>query len=408
MKTYRYRGFDRDETPIEGTVRALDEQDAMEKVRTLCPVPVKLSPAWEVDLKSLLSSDVSQLLSGGRIPAKKLALLCSQLAICLQAGMPLVVCLTHTAQNQTDPPIRQLLEGVAEDVRAGASLADAFEQQKSPLPPVFLQTVRAGESSASLASSFQQLAHYYDRQAAVSSAVGSAMIYPMMLILTAIAVIVIIMVYAVPVFEESFSRMGNALPTATAILIGISRFLSENALLLAVLTVITVLSLLFLVRTPRGSLIAANVLLTFPGIGNVNRMQGAAMFSTTLSSMLSAGLTLPDALAVTADTLENPLLAQELRQAAQGLRDGQTLAQGLGESAHFPKLLTELTAVGEETGTLTQTLTLAADYYRTEVETAVKRALGILEPCIILVLASMVVFILLAVYLPMFQMYTVP
>ena len=408
MKRYRYTGLDAAGNPVAGTAEAAEAQSAAREARKYCRAVTAVTPVPEYSLREILQMDMGHLLSGGRHSPRQLSLICVELAIGLRAGMPLVRCLELTAAGQKDPHLQKLLLGAAADVRSGEGLADSLENRDPRLPAAFLQAIRAGEASGTIAGSFRRLGDYFASQAQTASAITTAMLYPAMLILVAIAVIVIIMVYAVPVFEDTFARMADSLPLPTAILIGVSRFLTRNAFPLTAITVCAALGLLRFSKSDQGSRILAKAALTLPGIGEVNRMQAAAQLSTTLAAMLRAGLSLVSALEVTARTLDDPLLGEGLRRAGQRILEGETLAQALAQSQFLPDLLVELTAVGEETGTLAETLELAAAHYRAEVDTAVKRTLGLLEPCIILVLAILVVFILLAVYLPIFSMYGTP
>lgn len=405
MKSFRYEGLTAGGAPVEGLVEAFDKADAITQARAHCRVLVKIEPVSGGKLGDLLRTDLGALFSGGRITPKKLALLSSQLAITQKAGLPLVRALHLIAENEGDPHLRSILEDAADDVRSGHTLADALQHRAPKLPTAFLETIRAGEASGTLAESFTRLKAYYEQSAAVAARVSTAMVYPAILVLAAIAVITLIMVFAVPVFEESFSAMGSALPGPTRFLIAVSRFLSGNALLLLAAAAIGILGLLLLGKTDGGRRGFARLALTLPALGPVNRMNAAARFASTLSAMLAAGLPLVQAARITAAAADNLLIAEDLHIAIQGVVEGRTLARGLQRSKYLPRLLVELTAVGEETGNLEETLTVAAAYYTREVDNTVKHALGILEPCITLVLAALVVCILLAVYLPIFGMY---
>lgn len=405
MKSFRYEGLTADGTPVEGLVEAFDKADAITHARAHCRVLTKIEPVSGGKLGDLLRTDLDILLSGGRITPKKLALLSSQLAVTQKAGLPLVRSLRLIAENEGDKHLRSILEDIADDVQSGRTLADALRDHASKLPVAFLETIRAGESSGTLTESFTRLKTYYEQSSAAASRVSAAMVYPVILVAAAIGVIILIMVFAVPVFEESFSSMGSALPGPTRFLIAMSRFLTEHALLLIALTAIAVMGLLLLGKSDGGRRFLARLALTLPGLGPVNRMNAAARFATTLSVMLAAGLPLVQAARITAAAAENLLIAEDLHIAIQGVVEGRPLSRGLQRSKFLPRLLVELTAVGEETGNLEETLTVAAEYYTREVDAAVKHALGMLEPCITLALACLVVFILLAVYLPIFGMY---
>lgn len=405
MKAFRYEGLSSSGAAVEGVVEAIDRDDAARKAREYCRVLVKIEPVSAGKFNDLMNADIGLLLSGGKIKAKKLSLLCSQLAIELKAGLPLVRSLRLVAENEEDKNLKRILEDVADDVQAGHSLAKSFQTRAPKLPSTFVETIRAGEASGHLDESFDRLKVYFENADAVASKVGSAMIYPAMLIAVAVVVIFIIMIFAVPVFEDSFSSMGNELPLPTKILIGISNFMTENVLLLIAIVAIITLGFILFGKSEAGRHTYAKLAMTFPGVGLVNQMNAAAQFSSTLSTMMAAGLPLVQAVRITSATSTNLLVADELETACQGVLEGHTLSRGLGKSQYLPRLLVEMTSVGEETGHLEETLDVVSEYYTKEVDTAVKRALGILEPCITIVLALLVVFILLSVYLPIFTMY---
>lgn len=405
MKQFRFEGLSDSGTAISGTVEAPDKSAAVAKAREQCRVLTKIELVYTGSLMELLNTDMGALLSGGKIPHKKLAILCSQLSIQLKAGMPLVRSLELAARNSPDRQLQRILQDVTEDVRSGDSLADAFQSRGPNLPAAFIALIRAGEASGTLDDSFARLQTYYEDSAEVSSKVGSAMIYPALLLGVAAIVITVIMVYAVPVFQRSFASLGSELPLPTRILMVVSTFLSQHLALIVAVFSLAAMGLLLLSKSQWGSRMFAQLALDFPGLGQVNRMTAAARFSSTLAAMLGAGLSLVDAAGIAAETAENALIVEAIRAACQGVVEGNPLSQGLKKSELLPDLLTEMTAVGEETGQLEETLRVVSSYYTGEVATAVKRALEILEPAITLVLAGLVVFILLSVYLPIFGMY---
>ena len=405
MKTFRYEGVSASGAKVEGVIEAADRQDAMMRARERCRVLLSVEPIGSGKANDILNADIGVLLSGGKIKPKKLALLCSQLAIELRAGLPLVQSLKLVAENEEDKHLKGIIENVAEDVHTGYGLADSFAKRAPKLPSTFIETVRAGEASGRLDECFTRLKKYYEDSASVASKVGSAMIYPALLIAVAVVVVVIIMVFAVPVFEDSFSSMGNELPGPTKLLIGISHFMTDNILLLIAIIASIAMALILYGKTDAGQHTYARLAMTFPGICLVNRMNAAAQFAATLGTMLASGLPLVQAVRITAATAENLLVNEDIMKACQGVYEGQTLSMGLRKSKWLPSLLVEMTSVGEETGQMEETLSVVSEYYTQEVDTAVKRALDILNPAITMVLAGLVVFILLSVYLPIFSMY---
>jgi len=405
MKTYHYTGTSAGGAEVDGILEAFDQKDAVAKAREHCRILTSVEPVRTAGIKGLLNADIGDLISGGKIKSKKLSVVCSQLSIELRAGLPLVRALEISAENEEDKKVKKLLEEVADDVHGGNPLAESFELRGPFLPKTFIETVRAGEASGQLDDCFEHLKKYYEDTAAVSSKVRSALIYPIMLIAVAIAVVAIIMIKAVPVFEKSFASLGNELPGVTKALINTSHFFSNYYLLMIAIVALIILGLKLYGRTDKGNRFFGRLALTFPGIGLVNRMNAACQFASTMNTMLTAGMPLVQATRITAAVVDNILVSEELEKAVKGVIEGNRLGDGLKESKWLPKMLQEMTAVGEETGNMQGTLEVVNDYYSKEVNAAVTTALGILEPVIIIVMAALVVFILLSVYLPLFTMY---
>lgn len=405
MITYRYKGLTSSGANVEGVVEAFDKQDALMRAKENCRVLISVEPVSGGKVNDIMNADLGALLSGGKIKPKALTLLCSQLAIELKAGLPLVSSLKLVAENEENKVLKRILEEVADDVHAGNGLADSFATRGPGLPRTFIETVRAGEESGKLDDTFERLQVYYEKSSAVSSKVASAMTYPAMLISVAVVVIAIIMVVAVPVFEKTFSDMGNELPLPTKILIAMSNFMVDNLILIIAVVAATALAIFFYAKTDNGRHFFAQLALTFPGLNLVNKMNAASQFASTLSTMLASGLPLVSAARITGNIADNLLISEDIEKAVTGVIEGNRLADGIKQSKWFPQLLKEMVTVGEETGKLEDTLNVISDYYNKEVDQAVKQAMDILNPIITIVLALMVVFILLSVYLPIFGMY---
>ena len=306
------------------------------------------------------------------------------------------------AENEEDKNLKKILAEVADDIHAGNGLADSFALRGPTLPRTFIETIRAGEESGKLDETFERLQTYYENSASVASKVGSALVYPIMLISVAVIVIAIIMIFAVPVFAKSF---GDNLPLPTKMLVAMSNFMVNNWLLLLAIILAVAVGAILYGKTDKGGHLYARLAMTFPGICLINRMNAASQFCSTLSTMLAAGLPMVKAGMITANTADNLLIREDVEKAVGGVIEGNRLADGLKDCPWFPALLKEMVTVGEETGKLEETLNVVSEYYNKEVDVAVKKALDILNPCITIVLALIVVFILLSVYLPLFSMY---
>ena len=403
MKNFKYEGLSSNGAKIEGIVEAFDEAEALVKAKENCRIVNSVTPISAAS--GVLNADIGQLLNGGKITDKELSLLCSQMSIELKAGLPIVKSLRLNAENEKNTTLKNILSEVADDVQAGHGLADSFEVRGPKLPKSFIETIRAGEESGRLDDCFDKLKTYYENQAGVKSKVVGALIYPILLICVAVVVVFIIMIFAVPVFKDTFASMGNTLPGVTQALINMSDFFTNYWYIVIIVIVAIAVAIKLFKKTDTGARLSARLALTFPGLGGVTRMSAASNFASTLQTMLLSGLPLVKSLDITENVMTNLLIAEDINAAKMGVTEGKRLGDGLEKSEWFPQLLKEMTSVGEETGNLEETLGVVNEYYTKEVDTAVQRALGILNPAITMVLAAIVVFILLAVYLPLFGMY---
>jgi type IV pilus assembly protein PilC len=341
-----------------------------------------------------------------KVKEKPLAIACSQIAIALQQGLPLVRSLGLIAKQTEDKNLRKILVDVAGEVAEGSTLTRSFELKGiRRLPSTFIETVRAGEEAGDLAMAFRKLQVYYEKAAKVRNKASSAMVYPILLIIASLFVILVIMAVAVPMFSSAFASMGVELPLATRMLIDLSEGIRRNWLLILTVFLAAGIGCRLYVGTEQGKLRFSQRKLTLPLLGKTAIMKSTSQFANTMATMLGAGLPVNRALAATAKAMDNYYLSKEVAKVVLEVEDGKSVAEGLSNSGFFPDLLLEMTSVGEETGSLEKTLDILGIFYDGEVEASSAKALSLLEPLIISVLAVFVIFILLAVYMPMFSLY---
>jgi len=400
MATFKYKAVSKSGAAVSGFVDAYDEFEAVEKIKQECSIVTKIVPVL-----SNRSVDIN-VFASHRINEKSLAMACSQFGIILKSGLPIVRAVQLIASQMDDKAFKKILEQVAEDVAGGHSLAQSFENKAgNRLPTTFIETIRAGEEAGTLDVAFQKLHTYYDKSSKIKAKVISAMAYPVFLMIMAVAVIAVIMIVAVPLFTSMFEGMGTELPLPTRVLIGVSNFFTNFGLYLLFALIALVFGLKFWGRTENGRLALARFKLNIPILGRVNIMKGASQFANTMSTMLTAGLPMVRAVAITGKVLDNYLLGTQIGATVSGIEEGRRLGECMRKSEYFPELLIEMTAVGEETGSMESTLDVIGAYFDSEVEITSARALSMIEPVVVCVLAVVVVFILLAVYLPMFGIY---
>ena len=398
MTTYKYRGLSPDGAKVSGVIKAYNEYEAVAQLRQTCSVITKIE---EVKETKSLNPDLGK----KRIKDKELAIICSQFAIILTSGLPIVKCVEMVAAQAQNKDLRAMLYKVAEDVAGGYSLARSFENNGTSFPATFIETVRAGEQAGTLEICFDRLHKYYDKTAKTKAKIISTLTYPAMVIVVAIVVFIIIMVVAVPMFVSTFRELGTDLPSITKGMIAVSDFLTGYWWVLALLALAFFIGRLLLKRDPRGRMWLAKNKLTRSPLKRLHTMSAASQFASTMATMLTAGLPLVKCLEVTANVIGNDMVAVATRKTRQGVEQGRGLAECMDESPYFPKMLTEMTGVGEHSGNLEETLTVIAEYFDNEVDVTTTRLLSLLEPCITIGLAILTVALLLGVYLPLFSMY---
>ena len=398
MPQFKYQGLSPNGVKVSGLIEAGSESSALEKIRDTCSVVTTLEPV------NRLGGDIN-LFGPPKIKTKSLALLCNQFSIILGSGLPIMRTVELVADQTEDKNIRSILKLVAEDVGAGKSFADSFADRGGQLPKTFIETLRAGEETGNLEFAFKRLSTYYDKMGKTRAKAVSAMIYPSIVIIVAIIVVIVIMVVAVPKFTSSFASMGTSLPVPTKILIGMSDFFVDYGIILLVVIAFVTLLLKIYGKTVNGKMNFAKLALKAPVLGKINRMSASSQYANTMATMLVSGIPMVTSLHITSGAINNYLMSTIVEECAGGVETGKRLGDCLLQHEQFPKMMSEMTLVGEETGELEQSLSAIAEYYDNEVDLATSRAISMLEPFTIIFLAGIVALILLAVYLPMFGMY---
>ena len=399
MTTFRYKGQTAGGAKVSGVLRAYDEFEAADKLRESVAIITKLEAVPEKK-ESVLSRPVAF-----RVKEKELALLCSQFAIILASGLSVERCVSMVAAQTKNKYLRRMLDKVSEEVGAGYSLAQSFENNAPYLPKTFTETLRAGEQSGTLESCFQRLHAYYDRSAKTRAKIVSTLTYPAMVVVVAIVVFVIIIAVAVPAFTTAFNEIGSDLPGVTKALMAVSTFFTKWWWLLLAILALLAAAYLAVRRTERGRAALAAWSLTRAPLRRIHSMNAAAQFAHSMATLLAAGLPLPRALEVTANVVSNYTFSLAVRHVRQDVERGRPMTESMAGIECFPAMLTEMVGVGERSGALEETLDVIGGYYDNEVSVTTARLLAVLEPAITIALAVLVVILLLAVYLPMFTLY---
>jgi general secretion pathway protein F len=340
----------------------------------------------------------------GRVSVRDLSMMTRQMAVLLQAGMPLVQSLSALLDQTSNTRLRKTIFDVRDRVQSGATLADSLEAHGRVFSPLYVNMVRAGEAGGALEQILFRLADIQDHQAKMNAKIMSTMAYPAFMALFAVGVISFLMVVIVPRIQEIFTSQERALPRITEIMIGTSNFMRDYWLvLLGVLALVVMIWRIWIARE-EGRLRWDRFLLNMPLFGQLRLKLVCARMSRTLGTMLQSGLTMMRALDVVTSVIQNKYVEKAMNDIKAGVRRGRDLAVPLKETGIFPPMLIHMVELGERSGELESMLIKVADTYDDDVRMTVDTLVGLLEPVIIVIMGIFVGFLVLAVLLPILNM----
>lgn len=349
-------------------------------------------------------------LSGGRrrrISSREFLVFNQELATLLKAGMPLVQSLDILRQRVANPTFKAVLDGVYEKVKAGTALSDAFSEHHGLFPAVYSASLMAGERSGSLDEVIRRYVAYEKVIGAVKRRTVSALIYPAILVVMMVALIGIIVIRVVPGFSSFYANFGRELPLSTRMIVGVSDFLVTNLWLIGIGLVAVVVSVVGWVRQPGQRTRLDGMLLRLPWAGETARKFATSQFARTLATLLGGGLPLVNGLEVAGAAMTNRYLAHELEEVTRHVREGQSFATAMLGRGVFPDVAVKMIEVGESTGALQEMLNSLADFYDEEIETEVARFITLIEPVILVIMGVVIAAVVLALYMPLFELSSV-
>ncbi|MFT3922832.1 MAG: type II secretion system F family protein [Myxococcales bacterium] len=365
------------------------------RAQNLNPVKVKKKPK-EINIKL---PDFLQ----PKVKEKELVIFIRQFATMIDAGLPLVQCLEILSAQGENPQFNNVLKDVKGHVEQGATFSDALSKHPKVFDELFCSLIRAGEMGGILDTILNRLAVYIEKNVKLKRQVKGALTYPLSTFAIALGVCALLLGYVVPTFEAMFKDFGGELPAMTAFVISISNgFLSAAPMIAAVLGGFLYLCS-YTYKDPRTKPYWHKFMLSVPILGPVMRKIAVARFTRTLGTLLASGVPILDALEVVATSAGNVIVERAIRFSADKIREGRTMAEPLAETGVFPPMVVQMIAVGEQTGALDQMLNKIADFYEEEVDVAVAAMTSLLEPLMMVVVGGMVGFLLIAMYMPIFD-----
>ena len=410
MPVYQYEVADRRGSVSRGTAEAAEQAELITRLRERGQIVLSLSPTTAGAMAK--GADPGPVMTGFRESFKRMSsgvnlatvlLFTGQLAAMLGGGLHLVRILTALAAESTHKVFTKILERVRDDITAGSTFADSLAQHPHVFNHLYISIVRAGEVSGSLPVVLDTLTTYLEKTDAIRRKVKGAIAYPAVILTVAILIVMFMIIKIVPIFESVYTKANAQLPLPTRVLILISSTI--RSYLLVVILGVLLLGVLFYAvsQTPVGRRFFDTLKLRMPLFGSLIRKSIMARTCRTLSVLLNAGIPLIEAMETVSKVSGNSVIESAMADATQRMRNGGTIAETLRETGHFPGMITQLVATGEESGTLPTMLARAATYYEQQVDQAVATLSSLIEPVMIVVMGAIAGAVIFALYLPIFS-----
>ena len=393
MPEFEYKGKTMAGAQVNGSLKAKNREDLeriLRKNRVLV-TSIRKKPS-EISFKF-----------GTGVKKQDISRFTRQFATMIGSGLPMIQCLEILASQVESSELRKIIINVKDSVGGGSTLADALGRHPKVFDQLYVNMVEAGEMGGALDVILVRLANYREKADALVRKVKGAMMYPIVISIVATGVTVAMLAFIVPVFAKMFAGLGSELPAPTLMVLAVSNFL-QSAFIFIILGVIgLVVGYNFYVKTPNGRLNADRVKINFPILGALLRKTAVARFTRTLGTLLASGVSILEALEITAKTAGNRVIHDAIKKSVISIAEGDTITAPLKETGVFPPMVTQMISVGEKTGGLDEMLNKIADFYDEEVDAAVSALTSIIEPVVIVFMGVVIGGILIAMYLPMFD-----
>jgi general secretion pathway protein F len=406
MTVYDYTALDTKGKTINGIIDADGEFAARQKIRSNGHYPVNLRQvkgsaaaaekggSWRLTLSQLFT----------RVRPAEIAVMTRQLSTLIGAGFPLVSALDSLVVQITHPALKKVIAGIRGTVVEGSTFAAALGKYPHVFSPIYTNMVGAGESSGTLEIVLERLADITEKQEAIKTRMITAMIYPLLILMISALIVAALLIYVTPQLMSMFESLKQQLPLPTRILVSTSDFFQAYWWVMVLLSIAALLGLRSAYQNEKGRRWMDTKMLSLPLFGSLVRKMAAARFARTLGSLLDNGVSMLPALGIVQNIVGNMHLADVVAQSAAEVSKGQGLGKSLDRGSAFPPLAIQMIQVGEQSGNLEEMLTKVADVFEKEVETTAMRLTALVEPIMVLAMACIVLFVVLAICLPIFEM----
>ena len=410
MPIFQYTAMDAAGKEQKGQHDAANEEAVANFLKEQGMFPTSIKPLEKVaKVKKakakggMASKQISLSLGPMVIKSKDLTVFTRQLAILLDAGLPLIRSLKTLEKQAKNPAVKTVIGKVATSVEGGSTFSEALAQHPKSFDKLYLNMIRAGEAAGKLELILTRLAGFREKAAKIAGKVKSAMVYPAIVLTIAIGITIFLMIFIVPKFEVMFTEMldGAKLPAITQVVMNISSWLQHNIVIAIILVVIIVIAMKFILKTEKGRFYFDKGIYTAPVIGLLISRNAISKFSRTLGTLMGSGVPVLNALQIVRDTAGNELVSKAVQQVHDAVKEGEPMAPPLSATKIFPDMVISMIEVGEETGKLPDMLEKIADTYDEEVDNAVSALTSMIEPLMIVFLAVIVGGIVIALFSPL-------
>lgn len=399
MPQFRYVAKDKDGKSANGTVEALNKNDAIDVLRKKELVIVLLEE--EKPKTSLSLAGISPFRK--RISIDDLVVFSRQLATMVESGIPLVSALDILGEQMEKPVFKKIIYNMRNDIEAGSSFSEAISKEKKVFSPLFVNMVRAGETSGTLDEILDRLASYLEKTSNLQKKIKSALIYPAVVMSMAIIVTLLLIIKVIPVFKEIYSGFGASLPGPTQALINLSDFMVRYFYGALILGIIIVLAAAKIIKTEKGAYFIDSIKLKLPIFGILVRKIAISKFTRTFATLIKSGVPILSCLDIVGKTSGNVVVEKAVENVKKNVKEGENIAGPLTRSGIFPPMVTRMIGVGEKTGELEKMLTKISEFYDEQVDSTVSGLTSMIEPLIIAFLGVVIGGIVICMFLPIFK-----
>ncbi len=395
MGEFQWTGTNRQGRTLNGTMEAKSRGEVKELLEARGVTVTNVKGGFDLSTFGVIGSGVKN---------KELATFTRQFSVMINAGLPLVGCLQILSRQQENKVFKNIIVDVTSDVEKGGTLAESLGRHKKVFSELYVNMVAAGEQGGILDTILSRLADYLEDAATLQSKIKSAMMYPVVVLVVVLVATLAMLLFVIPIFQKMFEDMGGELPAMTQVVVDMSVFVQNYIvfILLGIGGIIFAYKTYY--KTNSGEKVIDTIKLSLPVFGPINRKMSIARFTRTLGTLTASGVAILDGLNITAKTAGNRVISDAIMKARVSISGGENIAGPLEESGVFPSMVTQMISVGEETGGLDEMLVKVADFYDEEVKVLVDGMASTIEPLMIVFLGGFVGGLVIAMYLPIFDM----